>query len=188
VRVDVPTRADLQALAAATEPVRAALARDPATAEVMRHLRATPGAGPEALPAPKDCTSGGRGDDPKPSARAAIPNGTYVVTVTKADYRRFGEHGEIAQQDRRHTMRFRGGRLTYALDPEYGPREDRCLPCRATYETAGDRLTIDWERPDFSNEIVRWSFFRGELTFKDPDVDGAAERAHYLAHPWRKVR
>ena len=47
--------AQLEALADATEPVRVALRRRPATAPVMRALEATEGAGPQMLAAPDAC-------------------------------------------------------------------------------------------------------------------------------------
>lgn len=55
VRVDVPTSRELRALAHAEAPVIAALNRDPDAAPVLQLLRATPGAGPQALNAPTNC-------------------------------------------------------------------------------------------------------------------------------------
>jgi TRAP-type C4-dicarboxylate transport system substrate-binding protein len=55
VHLDVPTPAALRALARTEAPVLAALDRDPAAGPILRQLRATPGAGPRALAAPKDC-------------------------------------------------------------------------------------------------------------------------------------
>ena len=55
VHLDVPTPAALRALARTEAPVLAALDRDPAAGPILRQLRATPGTGPSALAAPKDC-------------------------------------------------------------------------------------------------------------------------------------
>jgi TRAP-type transport system periplasmic protein len=187
VRVDVPTPGALQALADATEPVHAALDRDPETAPILRLLRDTPGAGPQPLPAPKDCTSAPRSTS-KPTTQATLPSGAYVTTLTKADYNRFGEYGEVFTRNTlKHTHTFRNGRVRYTVSPEWGPKEEQC-PCGGSYTVDGDRLTIDWDRADFPTEIVHWSYYRGELTFRDVEVHGASDEALYQAHPWRRVR
>jgi TRAP-type C4-dicarboxylate transport system substrate-binding protein len=59
VHLDVPTPAALRALARTEAPVLAALDRDPAAGPILRQLRTTPGAGPSALAAPKDCARRG---------------------------------------------------------------------------------------------------------------------------------
>ena len=187
VRIDVPTPQGLQALVAATEPVRAALARDPQSAQVMRELRATPGAGAHLLPPPKDCAAPAADASPQTASSAPFPDGTYVVRLTLADWERFAAFGDVAEEPRTITTTFRDGRLTQKLSPEWGPADERC-PCDARYKVEGDKLTIDWDRADFTDESVRWSYFGGQLTFKDPEVDEAWVEASYLAHPWRKVR
>jgi TRAP-type C4-dicarboxylate transport system substrate-binding protein len=186
VSVDVPTASGLRALSAATAPVRDALTRDPATAGVLRALTSTPGAGPVALAPPRSCTA------PRPQAaaddaRATFPEGTYDVTVTPADYRRFGEYGDESRHDRTHSHVFEDGRITYTVSPEWGPQADRC-PCYGDYRFERGELVIDWDRPDFGIDRVRWSYLDGRLTFTDAVVDGANVEAVYLAHPWRKVR
>jgi TRAP-type C4-dicarboxylate transport system substrate-binding protein len=186
VRVDVPSAASLRALAAATAPVRAALARDGVTAEVLRHLSATPGAGPQALAAPAECTGGQRKAAPKAAAQAPFPEGRYVVTLTKADYRRFEEFGSDFQRTLKSTHVFRDGRVVYTVSPEWGPKEDRC-PCTGTYEVDGDRLVIDWERADWPSETSQWSYYGGKLTFTSTDAGGQSDQALYLAHPWRRA-
>jgi TRAP-type transport system periplasmic protein len=187
VRVDVPNAASLQALAAATGPVRAALARDAATNEVLKRLSATPGAGPQALAAPAACTGGRREPAPKAGAQAPFPEGTYVVTVTKADEHRFGEYGANFQKTITHHYRFRNGRMRYWIAPEFGPQEDRC-PCGAAYEVKGDQLIITWDRSEWAPETSRWSYFDGKLTFTESDVGAGFDKATYFAHPWRRVR
>jgi TRAP-type C4-dicarboxylate transport system substrate-binding protein len=187
VRVDVPSADALRALAAATAPVRASLARDGVTAEVLKQLSATPGAGPQALPAPAECTGGQRKSVPKVAAQAPFPEGTYVVTLTKADYRRFEEFGSDFQKTIETTHVFRDGKVRFSVSPEWGPKEDRC-PCFGTYKVDGDQLSIDWERADWPSETSRWSYYGGKLTFTETDAGGQSDQAVYLAHPWRKVR
>lgn len=186
VRVDVPSASALQALAAATAPVRAALARDGVTAEVLKHLSATPGAGPQALAAPAECTGGQRKAAPKVAAQAPFPEGTYVVVVTKADQRRYGEFGSQFQRTLTNTHRFRDGKVRYTVAPEWGPKEDRC-PCTGTYEVEGDQLVIDWDRADWPDETSRWSYYGGKLTFTESDAEAGSDQALYLAQPWRRV-
>ena len=186
VRVDVPSAASLRALAAATAPVRAALVRDAMTAEVLEQLDATPGAGPQALAAPSECTGGRSEAAPKVKAQPAFPEGTYVTTVTKADEHRFGEYGSNFQRTLTHHTRFRNGRVRYTVSPEWGPKEDRC-PCVGSYKITGDKLFIHWERDDWQDETSRWSYYDGKLTFTESDVGAGADKALYFAHPWRRV-
>ena len=79
VRVTEPTEGQLAALADATEPVRAALRGDAATGPVLKALEATPGAGPQALDAPSDCTkpvpARGRGEGRGGDASRTGPTG-----------------------------------------------------------------------------------------------------------------
>ena len=187
VRVDVPSAASLRALAAATAPVRAALVRDAMTAEVLEQLDATPGAGPQALAAPSECTGGRREAAPKVTAQPAFPEGTYVTTVTKADEHRFGEYGSNFQRTLTHHTRFRNGRVRYTVSPECGPQGGP-LPVRGVLQgrratncsSTGSATTGRTRRP-------RWSYYDGKLTFTESDVGAGADKALYFAHPWRKV-
>jgi TRAP-type transport system periplasmic protein len=187
VRVDVPTAAALQALAAATERVRARLERDPAAAPVLRLLQATPGAGPIALTPPAACAGAGSADD-KPERVATIPAGTYAVTVTEEDYQRAGAYDENFQQSIEITTKFDGaGHVTAVQVPDWEPE---CVPCRGTYDIEGDRITFRWHGGDGSPiapETMRWSFHNGLLTFTDVEAADAPGQAWYESHPWRKV-
>ena len=186
VRVDTPTPAGLRALVSATAPVRAALERDPAAGPVMRLLSATPGAGARLLPPPAACTSPSA---PSQSAAAegSIPAGTYEVTLTPQDFHHYGVYGEISHRRRLNTTTFSAdGRFTYSVAPEFGPAADRC-PCNGNYRIAGNRLTFDWDRPDWPDDRVSWSYYRGKLSFTNIDTADPQDTVYY-ALPWRKVR
>jgi TRAP-type C4-dicarboxylate transport system substrate-binding protein len=186
VRVDTPSGADLRALVAATAPVRAALERDPAAGPVMRLLSATPGAGARPLPPPATCTSPSA-PPPSAGAKASIPTGTYTLTLTPQDFHHYGVYGEISNRTRLNTTRFSAdGRFTYSIKPEFGPAADRC-PCGGNYKLSGKRLTFDWDRPDWPDDRVSWSYYRGKLSFTNIDT-GDPQDTVYYALPWRKVR
>jgi TRAP-type C4-dicarboxylate transport system substrate-binding protein len=190
VRVTTPTVARLRAIADATEPVRAALRRDPAAGPILKQLEATEGTGPQLLPVPRKCEEAGRpAGGGQPTGTASIPNGIYVTRTTVADLRRVGQLGPDWETSMTWTTRMRDGRWTQnrtplAIDPKY---KDGWW---GTYTASGDRLTFRYLNPEDAGttETVRWSYYDGRLTFKLIDVADLSARAIYAAHPWRKVR
>ena len=191
VRMSTPAPGQLMAIAAATEPVRAALRRDPATADVMRLLEQTDGAGPKLLPTPAACSADARRDDKEPDASATIPNGVYVVTTTLADHRRFGEYSsEWSIGARTWTTRLKDGKWERWVVTE-APDQIRYLDGAGTYEVRGDEVTFRYTKPvvDASSpETLRWSHYNGRLTLKEVDVGDGGARVIYTAHPWKRVR
>lgn len=191
VRVSTPAPGQLHAIAAATEPVRAALRRDPATANVMRLLEQTDGAGPKLLPTPAACSADARRDVEEPDASATIPNGVYVVTTTLEDHRRFGEYSdEWSIGARTWTTRLKDGKWERWVVTE-APDQIRYLDGAGTYEVHGDEVTFRYTKPvvDASSpETLRWSHYNGRLTLKAVDVGDGGARVIYTAHPWKRVR
>lgn len=192
VRVEIPTPEALRTLAAATAPVRAALMRDQAVAPVLRLLEATPGAGPVALTSPDAC--GRSGSPSETSERAAtIPAGSYVVTMTEADYQRVGAYDEHFQQSITVTTKLDGdGNASWTQVPDWDPECDPRRPssCSGTYKIEGDRITFRWHDGDGSTiapETMRWSYNGGLLTFTDVEAADPPGQAWYESHPWRKV-
>jgi TRAP-type C4-dicarboxylate transport system substrate-binding protein len=190
VRVSTPAPEQLQAIAAATEPVRAALRRDPATANVMRLLEQTDGTGPKVLPTPAACSAGARRDDKEPDDSAAIPNGVYVVTTTLEDHRRFGEYSsEWSLGARTWTTRLKDGKWERWVSET--PDQIGYVDGAGTYEVHGDEVTFRYTKPvvDASSpETLHWSYYDGRLTLKIVDVADGGAKVIYTAHPWKRVR
>jgi TRAP-type C4-dicarboxylate transport system substrate-binding protein len=188
VRIATPTAAQLAALADAAEPARASLRDDPATAELMRLLETTPGAGPKPLPGAGGCEERTARRSQK-SGSAAIPEGVYKVTTTREDNQRFGLPG--AEWDihakLEWTTRMKDGKWVRTVDPPFAEQPGK-YDDAGTYEVHGDEVTIHYTisqgAPD---ETYRWSYYGGRLTFEPIGVDDLGSLVVYSAHPWRKA-
>jgi TRAP-type C4-dicarboxylate transport system substrate-binding protein len=183
VRVTEPTGGQLAALADVTEPVRAALRDNAATAPVLKALESTPGAGPQVLYPPSDCAEP---VSPKVAANggaATIPNGIYRVTDTVADFERWGQYGDEWERPLTSTTELKDGRWRHWEKPAYG------VPLvGGTYRVKGDLVTFTWvpenEIPPFT---MRWSYYKGQLTWEPVDVGDLGLKIIFAAHPWKKV-
>jgi TRAP-type C4-dicarboxylate transport system substrate-binding protein len=196
VRIAVPTNAQLRALASAAGPAIADLREDDSAAGMLDAIEALPGTGPQRLtaPLPDECTRAA-----KPVARtgpATIPEGTYVVRMTVAEFESIGATGDDFRRDVTFTMRFKDGRFIATQRPTYPDQcADKPSPshpaCTGTYEIRGDSLTFTWDEstppPVPAPETVKWSYFNGELHFQAADVQDPISRAMY-ERPWRRVR
>jgi TRAP-type C4-dicarboxylate transport system substrate-binding protein len=184
VRVTSPTEGQLAALVDATEPVRAALRAGAATGPVLKALEATPGAGPQALDVPAECAK------PVPEAVVArsgparIPNGTYRVHFTAADFHRLGQFGNEWDAALTSITEFKDGRWRHWEKPDYG------VPVvGGTYRVTGDLVRFTWvpenEVPPFT---MRWSYYKGQLSWEAVDVSDAGLKVLFAGRPWKKVR
>jgi TRAP-type C4-dicarboxylate transport system substrate-binding protein len=181
-KIDVPTQAQLDALASAAAPALATL--DAGAARVLDAMRALPGAGPQALaaPLPPACTAQGKAK--ARSTGPTIPEGVYVTRVTPAEFAKTGADKPKFAKTWTLTTRLRDGRWTQTTKPEF---PDECVPvCAGRYTVDGDEVTFTWETPSAAPETVRWSYFRRVLTFEPVDVTDNASIAIY-EQPWRKV-
>jgi C4-dicarboxylate-binding protein DctP len=188
VRVSAPAPAQLKAIAAATEPVRAALRSDPATADVMRALEATEGAGAKVLPAPAGCSvAGGRRSVEEADDSARIPNGAYVTTTTRKDY---GAGYTWPEDSYTWTTRLHDGKWVRTVTPRF-PEMNSDVDGAGTYEVHGDEVTFHYTLPQVDAELpetLRWTYYGGQLTLSEVDVIDVGARGIYTAHPWRRVR
>src|SRR5215207_7192643 len=126
-------------------------------------------------------------DDQAPPSAAAIPDGTYEVTVTPRDLVRAG----IAPDDpivRAGVAHFRleldKGHYTVVNTKDPDPGE-------GTYSVYRDR--IEFTMIDGTVLTGRWSFEDGRLRFEDVSEPGSRlwtryARAMWSSHPWTKVR
>ncbi len=186
VRVTQPTSGQLAALVDATEPVRAALRKNPATAPILEQLEATDGAGPQALDVPADCT--------KPAPRitstagtATIPNGTYEVHDTVADFERWGQYGDEWEVPITFTTTLQNGRWRHWQKPGFGI--DGLL--HGTFRTEGDIAyfkAVGSLGAELAPWSARWSYFKGELTFEPLEIPDLGLRIIFGAHPWKRIR
>jgi TRAP-type transport system periplasmic protein len=186
VRVTQPTEGQLAALADATEPVRAALRASDATGPVLKALEATPGAGPQALDVPSDCSKPVPAPVVAKAGPASIPNGTYTVRDTVADFERWGQYGKEWSVPITFTHVLKDGRWRGWQKPDFGTEP----VATGTYEVKGDLATFTFIKP-VGNTIppftLRWSYYKGRLTWEPVDVSDLGLRIIFGAHPWKKV-
>jgi TRAP-type C4-dicarboxylate transport system substrate-binding protein len=184
VRVSEPTEGQLAALADATEPVRVALRANATTGPVLKALEATPGSGPQVLDAPGECT---KPVPPKVASKggpATIPNGTYRVTDTVADFERWGQYGDTWEKPITSTTELKDGRWRHWERPAYGVGV-----VGGSYRVKGDLVTFTWvPKTDVPPFTMRWSYYKGQLTWEPVDVADLGTKIIFAAHPWKKVR
>jgi TRAP-type transport system periplasmic protein len=173
----------LARLRQAFRPVYVRLESDAATRTALARMERIA----SALGEPSDAVSCG-GDEPPPSA-AAMPDGTYKVTITPRDALRAGiaRDDPFVQQGITHnTLELNGGNFVLESDRDPDGWE-------GTYSTYRDRVTLTGI--DGSSHTARWSFEHGKLRFadiNDPVRPGVGGSGYVLvtwgSHPWTKVR
>jgi TRAP-type C4-dicarboxylate transport system substrate-binding protein len=184
----------------------ATLAREagaaPANAEVsamMRTIRAdVPGTGPQLspIPVPGPCRTAQTVAQaislhglsaPAGSSKhgATIPPGNYATTDTVADFQAGGQYGPDWNKPITWTYHLHAdGKLEQTQVPDYPDQG----PIYGHYVVHGDEVTFFWNAASgLTPETVRWSYFKGELTFTIVSVQDTAGRVMYSAHPWHKV-
>jgi TRAP-type C4-dicarboxylate transport system substrate-binding protein len=172
-------------------------------ADAAQQLAAIPGTGPQpaAIDVPSTCTvatdtpsaiaaleqlQGEEGGDLPQSETTTIPDGTYVTTDTVADWHDGGQYGADWDTDITFTWVLQDGTFHTTQDPDFPDQG----PCGGTYETEGDLLTIHYTEggcTELQDEVTRWSYFDGLLSFTIVEVEDTAGRVIYSAHPWRKT-
>jgi hypothetical protein len=195
VILDQLSPAQLTALAheAAGTPVNAQVAG------VLRMIHAdVPGTGPQLspIPVPTPCRTAQtlaqavalhRLSLPARSSKkgATIPPGNYVTTDTVADFRAGGQYGPDWNKAITWTYHLNpDGKLEQTQVPDYPDQG----PIFGRYVVHGDEVTFIWNAASgLTPETVRWSYFKGQLTFSVVSVQDTAGRVMYNAHPWHKV-
>src|SRR5829696_8248204 len=172
--------AQLALLRQAFRPVYTSLERDAGTRATLARIEEIASSRGEPVEA-ISC-----GDQVPPSA-AAIPDGTYEVTVTPRDSLRAG----IAPDD----PIVRGGVAHFRLELDKGNytvvNTKDPDPGEGTYSVYRDRIEL--KMIDGTLLTARWSFKDGRLRFEDVSEPGSARwtryaRAMWSSHPWTKVR
>ena len=197
VVLDQPAAVQLAALARATATAAPASA---AAAATERQIRALPGTGaqPDVTTRPDGCRVAGDAATATAIHRVLtpalahqgggkIPPGTYVVTDTVADFQAGGQYGDDWEKDITFTWHLHAdGTWSATQSPDYRDQG----PVAGRYVVKGDEVTFDFNNCPTgcgAPEIVRWSYFDGQLTFAIVDVADTGSRVIYTAHPWRKT-
>lgn len=196
VVLDRPTAAQLGMLAQSAATANPASA---AAAVVERQIKALPGTGAQldATARPGGCrvagdvaTAAAIHQVLTPTAAhqggGKIPPGTYATTDTVADLEAGGVYGNDWNKDVTWTIVMRAdGTVRETQVPDYKDQG----PATGHYVVKGDEVTFylsqvtNWS----ATEIVRWSYFDGQLTFAIVNVADSGSRVIYTAHPWRKI-
>jgi hypothetical protein len=112
----------------------------------------------------------------------AFPQGTFVTTITHEDLVRAGlNHPPIFPGifPGTTTLTLKSG--TFAIVLSRHPRQ----------LDAGGQLIVHGNQVRFGSpggDLLKWSYFRGLLTFRIASVPDAAARLMWTAHPWQRVR
>jgi hypothetical protein len=139
---------------------------------------------------------GGRSDN-KPSgkpeqnlqgqANAPFPEGTFVTVLTAQDFDRAGVPRPNAPLPATQTTTIHGRRWHEVETPKApGTSGGGRLVVR------GHQVTFITENPPGSvpfrvRDVLRWSYFRGQLTFRIIGVLDGGAKVSYTAHPWHKI-
>ena len=168
---------EIAALHRAARPAYAALERDPTTRREIVAIAQLAADGPAVVPL-QPCP---RVKPLVASGTSRFPQGTYEETVTKADFGR--QHVTPNPQADfpspwRITMR----------DGRWHTNERE--PTGGRYVVHGDEVTFLYDDPPENKgrtETVKWTYYRGGLTFRIVAVADSGSRAIYVSHPWRRI-
>lgn len=197
VVVDVLPSDDLTALVAAAD---AATPADDRVARARSMLQTLPGAGPQALAAtpPLSCRLAHTAAESSTLTKAVqgttdfihrggstIPPGVYTVTLTAAEFHAAGNYGPDFNRDVTYTQTFRpDGTFLGTQEPDYPDQG----PVAGRYAVTGDTVTFTLDpATGLGREVVRWSYFEGQLSFQIVNVQDTTSVLLYTAHPWRRT-
>lgn len=181
LKVVVASESALARLRRAFEPVYTQLEADGETRSALARIERIA----SSLGEPTDAVSC---EDQAPPSAAAIPDGTYEVTVTPRDSLRAGipPNDKVVRAGAVHwTLKLQEGNYVLGGDLGEHPR-----PGEGTYSVYRDRIELTTH--DGVLITARWSFEDGSLRFEDASVPGSAfstryARALWSSHPWTKV-
>jgi TRAP-type C4-dicarboxylate transport system substrate-binding protein len=189
IHLAIPSASALQRLSATAGAADRSVQSDAGAASILREITALPESGPQPLPvAESPCTADTRAS---PGAGPTIPDGTYRVTDTAADWRA----GDVINPDFQtritFTFHIHDGRWSETQQPDYPDQG----PTSGVYSVHGDHVTwimlragVDGDGQVVAPETVTWSYFNGQLRFRNVTVADYASRVIYAAHPWRRIR
>jgi hypothetical protein len=169
---------DVAALRRETQPVYGELERDPATKQAILAIQQLNQQMPVSEASLPTCQPAGHPHRTASAVSHAFPTGTFETILTRAQVVKAGFPGDNAHWE---TLTFRKNGTW--LDVWFHPRRADQPPAGGTYTVHGDTLTLTPAGPD----VLKWSYFRGQLTFRIVNVPDAFGQFTYTAHPWRKI-
>lgn len=177
LRLVQATPADLAALRRAAAAAYATLERDAATRAAVAAIDEAKGAARAATADLRACSTNA------PAAAAAgggrLPQGRFESSITPADFRR--AHSPMNPAfPLPWRITIHGDRWRTNEHPSFGGR----------YVVRGDEVTFLIDQPPSAHgrrEIVKWTYFRGELRFRVVSVADSGSRVIYTAHPWKRI-
>jgi C4-dicarboxylate-binding protein DctP len=116
---------------------------------------------------------------------ATIPPGNYVTTDTVADFEAGNVYGSDWNLPITWTYHLHAdGKLEQTQIPDYPDQG----PIYGRWVVHGDEVTFIWNKASgLTPETVRWSYFRGQLTFSVISVQDPGGKVMYSAHPWHRA-
>ena len=170
------TPAQLASLERAAAPVFTALERDTSTRRAIQEIQRLKQQSPTANATLPKCHSA---QTTTPAAAKPFPTGTFETVLTRPDV---VANGFPAQNAHTETLTFRKNGTWLDVWLPITPVNP---PGGGKYTVRGDVLTLG---PPAGPDVLHWSYFRGQLTFKIISVPDSFAQYTYTAHPWRKIR
>ncbi len=178
VRLVRATPSQLASLERAAAPVYTALERDPATNRAILEIERLK----QQLPTDNTSLPACPPAHPTTASVAAkpFPTGTFETVLTRAEVIKAGFPASNAASQ---TLTFRKNGTWWNV--VFDPTTPQNPPGGGRYTVRGDILTLG---PPAGPDVLKWSYFRGELTFQIVSVPDPFAQFGYTAHPWRKIR
>jgi hypothetical protein len=192
--LDQPSPAQLATLA---QEANRTATLSPAASAMVEQIQATiPGTGPQlsAIPTPLRCHVAHTTAQAKSlssldvhqtnQCTATIPPGTYVTTITPEEFSEFAHTPPSHNPPSVFYHKFYpDGKISEIINKKGQPPI-----IRGRYVVNCNVLTIYWNRAaHLTPETVRWSYYKGQLSFEIIHTEDSAAPAMYTAHPWRKI-
>jgi TRAP-type C4-dicarboxylate transport system substrate-binding protein len=171
---------DVAALRRETEPVYAELERDSATKQAILAIQQLNQQMPVSNASLPTCKPAGTPQRIASAAPHPFPTGTFETKLTRAQVIKAGFPADNAHWE---TLTFRNNGTW--LDVWFNPRRPDQPPLGGKYTVHGDTLTLNF--PNTGRDVLKWSYFRGQLTFRVVSVPDPFAQFTYTAHPWRRI-
>lgn len=191
-----PTTEALSRIRAVADESRPTDAADTALIARIAAAAGTTGPQADASPVPTQCAVAGTAAAAKHRREAAPPTassssahpkllvGTYKNVVTAQDWAAGGARGVDASADVTFIWTLSAdGSMTETQKPDYPDQG----PVSGTWTVHGDQLVFDFDQgTDHFHQVVRWSYFQGELSFTPIAVQDVPSKIIFSV-PWHKT-
>lgn len=174
LRIAPVSAAGIESLQRAASPVYAQLESDASTKQAIGAIQQLKQQVPVAQSVVPSCA---HGPATQPTSQR-FPTGTFETKLTADDVVKAGFPANKAHWE---ALTFRKDGTW--LDVWFHPRQADNPPGGGRYIVRGDTVKLTPAGPD----TVKWSYFRGQLTFQIVSVPDSFAQFTYTAHPWRKI-